>query len=224
MWLPGPRTTSNLIGVEMTENPKLYAKGLDHVVLTCSDMAKTVEFYHNKLGFPVLHTIEYKDPQGKLTAQHWFFGVNDPGNRNAHIAFFCFANGYQSLKNDGKLEGEKPVNPYARPVGAMMHFNLRVDAQDLRKQAERCNELGIPYRQVTRYASEKSEGHLGGILIQGMRGVTTRNEYHEPEEGWLMNSVYVIDPDGVEVEFNSWSPEWDKWPNNHAPRIGREPI
>lgn len=205
----------------MGEEKKLYARGLDHVVLTCSDMAETVDFYHNKLGFPVLHTIEYKDSQGKLTAQHWYFGVNDPANPNAHIAYFCFADGYQSLENNGKLEGPKPANPFARPIGQMMHFNLRTDPQDLPKQAARLDELGIPYRHVTRYASDESAGHRGGILIQGMRGITTHNEYHVPEQGWLMNSIYVIDPDGVELEFNSWSPEWDNWPNNHVPQIGR---
>lgn len=208
----------------MSDAPRIFAKGIDHVVFTCADMARTVEFYSGKLGFPVLHTIEYKDPEGKLTAQHWFFGVNDASNHNAHLAFFAFADGYQSLENNGEVAGEKPANRYARPVGKMMHVNLRVDARDMRAQAERFEELGIPYRHVTRSPSEISQGHLGGIEIQGMSGVTTQNSYHEPEDGWLMNSIYIHDPDGIEIEFNCWSADWDNWPNHHTPKIGYNAI
>jgi hypothetical protein len=103
-----------------------------------------------------------------------------------------------------------------------MHFNLRMDPSDLRGAAGRLTAMGVPYRHVSRYASAKSEGHLGGILIEGMRGITSRNEYHEPEAGWLMNSVYVIDPDGIEVEFNSWAPEWGSWRNDHV--AAAEPV
>lgn len=208
----------------MSEHSVFKFRGIDHVVFTSGDMEKTVDFYHRKLGMPVLHTIEYKDPQGNLTAQHWFFGVGDPTNPHAHIAFFCFANGYQMQENDGKVELKKPANPFARPVGAAMHVNLRLDFENLRRCCERLTELGIPYRHVTRYPSDTSEGHLGGILVQGMRGTTTRNEYHEPEDGWLMTSVYVFDPDGIEVEFNAWGRDWAEWTNQHTPKIGRQPI
>lgn len=208
----------------MSDSAKIFAKGIDHVVFTCADMARTVEFYNGKLGFPVLHTIEYKDPEGNLTAQHWFFGVNDPNNRNAHIAFFAFANGYQSLENNGEVAPVKPANRFARPIAKLMHFNLRVDAKDMRAQAERMEELGIPYRQVTRFPSDVSAGHLGGIEIQGMAGTTTHNSYHEPEENWLMNSIYIHDPDGIEVEFNAWAESWDNWRNDHEAKIGYDPI
>lgn len=204
----------------MKNGKALLTKGLDHVVFTCADMARTVEFYNGKLGFPVLHTIEYHDPEGNLTAQHWYFGVGDPNNRNAHIAFFCFADGYQTLADNGMKALATPTNRFARPVGQLMHFNLRVDAEDLPQQAAMLSAAGIRYRHVTRYPSERSEGHLDGIEIQGMRGITTYNEFHEPEEGWLMNSLYCFDPDGIEVEFNAWSPEWDDWRNDHTPKVG----
>lgn len=201
----------------MSNDPAFNFKGIDHVVLTSSDMKRTVDFYHGILGMPVLHTIEYHNDEGDLVAQHWFFGVGDPTNPNAHIAFFYYPKGYQTLPGDEAATPTKPSNPFARPCGQMMHLNLRSDPAGLRRAAEKLTELGVPYRHVTRYPSDVSEGHLGGIRIEGMRGITSRNSYHEPEEGWLMNSVYVIDPDGIEVEFNSWAPEWDNWRNDHVP-------
>lgn len=139
----------------MSGNPVFDFKEPDHVALTCSDMKQTVDFYHGKLGMPVLH------------------------------------------------------------------LNLRVVPENLRPYAEKLTALGLPYRHVTRYHAHDSEKQATGLVTQGMRGITSLNEYHEPEEGWLMNSIYVFDPDGIEVEFNSWSPEWRGWRNDHVPRIGQ---
>lgn len=205
----------------MSGNPVFDFKGLDHVALTCSDMKQTVDFYHGKLGMPVLHTIEYFDDDGALLGQHWFFGVGDESNPDAHIAFFCWKDGYQTLTKEDIFTGKKPPNRFARPIGGMLHLNLRVVPENLRPYAEKLTALGLPYRHVTRYHAHDSEKQATGLVTQGMRGITSLNEYHEPEEGWLMNSIYVFDPDGIEVEFNSWSPEWRGWRNDHVPRIGQ---
>ncbi|MBB1628340.1 VOC family protein [Achromobacter sp. UMC71] len=200
----------------MNENKVFNFNGIDHIALTCSDMKKTVDFYHGKLGMPVLHTIEYFDEKQELLGQHWFFGVTDKSNPDAHIAFFWWKNGYQTLPAAEKAEGKKPPNPFARPIGGMLHLNLRVAPEDLPVYAAKLTELGLPYRQVTRYRNDDAaQKQATGLVTEGMRGTTTRDEYHQPEEGWLMNSIYVFDPDGNEVEFNSWSPEWRGWRNDH---------
>lgn len=202
----------------MSKNPIFEFRGLDHVALTCSDMKRTVDFYHGKLGMPVLHTIEYFDEAEALLAQHWFFGVGDPNNPDAHIAFFWWKDGYQSLSKDEISSGKKPKNRFARPVGGMLHLNLRVSPEHLRPYAEKLTKMGLPFRHVTRYNVEPSEQKRSAFTTAGMRGITSMNEYHEPEEGWLMNSVYVFDPDGIEVEFNSWAPGWRDWRNDHIPQ------
>lgn len=206
----------------MTPNPVFDFKGLDHVALTCSDMQKTVDFYHGKLGMPVLHTIEYFDDDGGLLGQHWFFGVSDAGNPDAHIAFFWWKDGYQTLSKEQRETGIKPANRFARPIGGMLHLNLRVDPENLKAYAEKLTELGLPYRQVTRYNTTVLEKQATGLVTEGMRGITTRDTYHEPEADWLMNSVYVHDPDGIEVEFNSWAPSWRAWRNDHVARSNAE--
>lgn len=103
----------------------------------------------------------------------------------------------------------------------MIHINFRVDAENLRDYAEKLSEMGVPYRHVTRYATDKSEMQATGIVNVGMRGLSSANRYHEPDPDWLMNSVYVFDPDGIEVEFNAWAPAWRNWPANHVPRTNR---
>jgi catechol 2,3-dioxygenase-like lactoylglutathione lyase family enzyme len=202
----------------MNKNPIFDFTGLDHVALTCSDMKRTVDFYHGKLGMPVLHTIEYFDEAGGLLGQHWFFGVGDPTNPDAHIAFFWWKDGYQSLSKDEVSSGKKPKNRFARPIGGMLHLNLRVLPENMRPYAEKLTKIGLPFRHVTRYNSERSEKQGAGLVTRGMRGITSMNEYHEPQEGWLMNSIYVFDPDGIEVEFNTWAPSWRDWRNDHVPQ------
>ena len=43
----------------MPPTTKIEFLGLDHVALGCSDMQRTVDFYHGLLGMPILHTLEY---------------------------------------------------------------------------------------------------------------------------------------------------------------------
>ncbi len=51
-------------------------RGVHHLALVCKDMARTVDFYCNVLGLPLVKTIELPDGLG----QHFFF---DMGNGNA---------------------------------------------------------------------------------------------------------------------------------------------
>ena len=194
----------------MQTNPKFQFKGLDHVALTCSDMARTVDFYHHKLGMPVLHTIEYFHANGERMGQHWFFGVGDPSNPDAHIAFFWWKDGYQTLSKEELSTGKKPLNPNATPVGGMLHLNMRVDHARMPEYAKKLTAEGIKYRQVTRYPDNANP--------QGMSGITSWNEYVPPKEGCLMDSIYFFDPDGIHIEFNAWLPAWRGWRNDHIPQ------
>ena len=57
-------------------------RGINHLALVCSDMARTVDFYTNVLGMPLVKTIELPAGMG----QHFFF---DCGGGDA-LAFFWF--------------------------------------------------------------------------------------------------------------------------------------
>lgn len=185
-------------------------KGLDHVALVVKDMKATVDFYHGVLGMPVLHTLEYFDDAGELTGQHWFFGVGDPCNPDAHIAAFWWKDGYQTLPDDANPVTAKPKNPRATPIGSMLHLNLRVDPEKIAAYCDKLTDLEIPFRHSARYADPEKPGVL--------RAVNSFDKYVEPENGALMSSVYVDDPSGIQVEFNSWLAGWAGWPNNSVAR------
>jgi catechol 2,3-dioxygenase-like lactoylglutathione lyase family enzyme len=190
----------------MTTNTKFGFKGLDHVALIVSDMEETVDFYHHKLGMPILHTLEYFNADDELEGQHWFFGVGDPSNPDAHIAMFWWKDGYQTLPQDVVTPSAKPANRRAAPVGTILHFNLRVDADRIEEYCNRLSEMDIPFRHAIRYFDPKRP--------HAMRAVEAFDKYIPEEEGALMTSVYVTDPSGNQVEFNAWLPGWESWPND----------
>ena len=64
-------------------NTEFELGGINHVALVCSDMAKTVDFYSNILGMPLIKSLDLPDGAG----QHFFF---DAGNGDC-VAFFWFA-------------------------------------------------------------------------------------------------------------------------------------
>jgi len=193
----------------MPVNTKFEFQGLDHVALGCSDMRRTVEFYNGTLGMPILHTLEYleKDGQGNSVpmGQHFFFGVGGE-NPNAHIAFFYWKNGYQTLPPDPTADVVPPgVSPRAIKIGGINHLNLRVAQDKIEEYCKRLGADGIQYKHVTRYGKPE------------WTEVKTINGYTPPKPNCLMDSLYFDDPDGIHLEVNAWLPEWDEWRNDHEP-------
>jgi catechol 2,3-dioxygenase-like lactoylglutathione lyase family enzyme len=182
--------------------------GLDHVALGCSDMKRTVDFYHGVLGMPILHTLEYMGDDGSGNqvpmGQHFFFGVGGE-NHNAHLAFFYWRHGYHpeggNITPDVRPEG---VAPRAFKPGSVGHINLRVASERIPEYCDLLLRAGIPFKHTTRYTDP-------------WREVTTVNAYAAPQNGCLMDSVYFDDPDGLHLEFNAWMPAWDDWRNDDEP-------
>ncbi len=63
-------------------NREFELGGINHVALVCSDMARTVDFYTNILGMPLIKSLDLPGGMG----QHFFF---DAGNGDC-VAFFWF--------------------------------------------------------------------------------------------------------------------------------------
>ena len=61
-------------------NTEFALSGVNHVALVCSDMARTVDFYSNVLGMPLIKALDLPGGMG----QHFFF---DAGNGDC-VAFF----------------------------------------------------------------------------------------------------------------------------------------
>src|SRR5437870_13235750 len=65
------------------ERPRSTARGVHHMALICGDVERTIQFYQELLGFPLVEMMENRDYKGST---HLFFDI---GNDNL-LAFFDF--------------------------------------------------------------------------------------------------------------------------------------
>src|SRR3984893_2651579 len=97
-------------------NTEFELGGINHVALVCSDMARTVDFYTNTLGMPLIKSLDLPGGQG----QHFFF---DAGNGDC-VAFFWFADAADrvpGISSPGAIPGIRGV---PRAVRTMKHLAL----------------------------------------------------------------------------------------------------
>jgi len=197
---------SNNTTFDFERNTKFEFQGLDHVALTVRDMKVTTDFYHHKLGMPILHTLEYENDKGEVIGQHYFFGV---GDKDSHLALFWWRDGYQTMPDDFVPEAPKATNVRASPIGKLMHFNLRVDAGRIEEYCKKLAAEDIEFKHTVRYQDPERPNLM---TIE-----ETQNGYTEVRDGALMSSVYFSDPDGIMIEFNAWMPAWGLWPRDAVP-------
>ena len=160
-----------------TERPFAF-QGVHHLALVCSDMARTVDFYTNVLGMPLVKTIELPAGMG----QHFFFDI---GGGDC-LAFFWFP--------DGPGPAPGVASPAARPdtgdletaVGSMNHVAFQVADDQIEGYRDRLLAAGVACSKVV--AHDDSEW-------------TVAEEMHP---GVYLRSVYFQDPDGILLELCSW--------------------
>ena len=171
--------------------PKLNLQGVSHLALVCSDMARTVDFYTNVLGLPLIKTIELPAGMG----QHFFFDI---GNGDS-LAFFWFP--------DAPPAAPGIAAPVARPdngdltsaVGSMNHIALQVEPDDIEAYRELLVARGVACSEVVNH--DDSEW-------------TVSEEMHP---GVFVRSVYFQDPDGILLELAAWTRVLDESDVRHVP-------
>jgi len=153
-------------------------EGIHHLALVCSDMARTVDFYTNVLGMPLVKTVELPAGMG----QHFFFDIGG----GDHLAFFWFP--------DGPGPAPGVASPAARPdngdltsaVASMNHVAFHVADDRIEEYRERLVAAGVDCSDVV--AHDDSEWTVA--------------EHMHP--GVYLRSVYFQDPDGILLELSSW--------------------
>jgi catechol 2,3-dioxygenase-like lactoylglutathione lyase family enzyme len=163
----------------MGTNSTFELSGINHLALVCKDMARTVDFYTNVLGMPLVKTIDL--PMGM--GQHFFF---DCGGGDC-VAFFWFPNAPEAAPGVSSAATLPGKGDLATAHGSMNHlaFNVPVDKFDeyvLKLQAS-----GVEVSDVSNH--DDSEW-------------TVSKELHE---GVYIRSVYFFDPDGILLEFACWT-------------------
>jgi catechol 2,3-dioxygenase-like lactoylglutathione lyase family enzyme len=106
------------------DRPASSARGVHHVALICSDVERTVRFYHDLLEFPLTEIFENRDYKG---SNHFFFDI---GNGNL-LAFF-------------DLPG-LDLGPYAEVLGGLHHIAISVEPERWNHLRAKLDAAGVEY-------------------------------------------------------------------------------
>jgi catechol 2,3-dioxygenase-like lactoylglutathione lyase family enzyme len=110
----------------------MASTSLHHIALACKDPIETHRFYHEALGFPLVHTESQQGPKGERVT-HFFYDLGD----GSLLAFF-------DLHGAGEPDGFDPAisTGLGLPVW-VNHFAMRRDVAQLSAIKERLSGLGI---------------------------------------------------------------------------------
>lgn len=174
----------------MTKNTEFEFGGINHIALVCKDMAKTVDFYTNVLGMPLIKTLEI--PGG---AQHFFF---DCGNGDS-VAFFWFPDAPAAAPGIASAGAMPGTGRLQSAHGSMNHLAFDVAPDKFDDYVERLRDKGVDVSVVLNHDDSES---------------TIAKELHD---GVFVRSVYFHDPDGILLEFAAWTKTFGPEDALHAP-------
>lgn len=107
-----------------SERPASPGSGIHHAALICSDVERTIRFYQDLLGFPLVELVENRDYRG---SSHLFFDV---GNRTL-LGFFDFPG--------------LGLGPGVESIGSVQHIAISASKERWDGIRARLDEAGIPY-------------------------------------------------------------------------------
>ncbi|RVT94197.1 VOC family protein [Sphingomonas crocodyli] len=162
-------------------NPIFDIRGVNHLALVCKDMAKTVEFYRDILGMPLTKTIDFPEGRG----QHFFFDI---GNGDS-LAFFWFPDAPEATPGVAAPAFLPTRGPFKSGHGSMNHIAFNVPAEKFDEYYERLQERGVEVTQVLNHDDSPKQSSA------------------DMHPGVFVRSVYFFDPDGICLEFASWTAE-----------------
>jgi catechol 2,3-dioxygenase-like lactoylglutathione lyase family enzyme len=166
-------------------------RGVNHLALVCRDMERTVDFYTNVLGMPLVKTIELPAGMG----QHFFF---DCGGGDC-LAFFWFPNAPDGVPGISAPAARPDLGDLTSAIGSMNHVAFDVAPEKIEEYRDRLIAAGVDCTEIANH--DDSEW---GISDQMHSGVYVR-------------SVYFQDPDGILLEFACWMREFTLSDVAHSP-------
>jgi catechol 2,3-dioxygenase-like lactoylglutathione lyase family enzyme len=160
-------------------NEKFELRGINHLALVCKDMARTVDFYTNVLGMPMVKTIEL--PMGM--GQHFFF---DAGGGDC-VAFFWFPNAPEAAPGVASAAVLPGKGDLATAHASMNHVAFDVPPERFEEYVDKLKAAGVEVSEISNH--DDSEW-------------TVSKEMHD---GVYIRSAYFFDPDGILLEFACWT-------------------
>jgi catechol 2,3-dioxygenase-like lactoylglutathione lyase family enzyme len=166
-------------------------RGINHLALVCSDMARTVDFYSGILGFPLIKTVELPGGMG----QHFFFDIGMP----CSLAFFWFPNAPEPAPGIAHppLPGD-PRGPISA-IASMNHVAFDVAPEKIEELRDRLVAAGVKCTPIINHDD------------------SPRGASREMHEGVFVRSVYFRDPDDISLELAAWTKVLDESDVRHAP-------
>ena len=181
------------------QNTEFELQGINHLALVCRDMARTVEFYTEVLGMPLVKTIELPFGMG----QHFFFDV---GNGDC-LAFFWFPDAPEPAPGVAAPRTVPSGGELVTAIGSMNHVAFNVPADRIDQYLDKLRAKGIEAADIMNHDDSEF-------------GVSK-----EPHEGTFVRSIYFFDPDGILLEFAAWTRPLGDGDVRHAPaRAVRPPV
>ncbi|AQT78346.1 glyoxalase [Mycolicibacterium litorale] len=177
-------------------NPEFELGGINHVALVCSDMQRTVDFYSNVLGMPLIKSIDLPDGLG----QHFFF---DAGNGDC-VAFFWFADAPDGEAGNTLPAALPGLGSIVSAVGSMNHLAFHVPAEKFDEYRRRLKEKGVRVGPVLNHDDSPSQ-----VAADFRPGVYVR-------------SFYFTDPDGIVLEFACWTRDFTDEEATIAPKTAAD--
>ena len=167
-------------------------RGLNHLALVCRDMARTVDFYTNVLGFPLVKTVEL--PLG--LGQHFFFDID--GGHGQTLAFFWYPDPPDGV--DGVSHSSTDPNKFgASAVSSMNHVAFDVAPEEIEELRERLIAAGVAASPIVNH----DDSEYGASK--------------DVHPGVFVRSVYFRDPDDISLELAAWTKVFDESDVRHAP-------
>jgi len=173
------------------ENKEFEIRGINHLALVCRDMAKTVDFYTNVLGMPLVRTIDLPGGSG----QHFFFDI---GNGDS-LAFFWFPNAPDAAPGIAAPEALIGRGSSTSAHGSMNHVAFDVPAEKIEEYRERLIAKGVEVTVI--FNHDNSPAQVSPEMTDDV----------------FVRSIYFFDPDGILLEFASWTRESAPDDVTHAP-------
>jgi catechol 2,3-dioxygenase-like lactoylglutathione lyase family enzyme len=163
------------------KNKVFDLRGINHLALVCKDMARTVDFYSNVLGMPLIKTIDLPGGMG----QHFFFDI---GNGDS-LAFFWFPNAPETAPGLSSAKNLPGGGTIVSGHGSMNHVALDVPPEKIDEYCEKLVARGVKVTRVVNH--DDSERQASPTITPST----------------FVRSIYFFDPDGVCLEFAAWTRE-----------------
>ena len=177
-------------------NREFALSGINHVALVCSDMARTVDFYSNTLGMPLIKALDLPGGVG----QHFFF---DAGNGDC-VAFFWFRDAPDAAPGVSAPAHLPGIGDIVSAVCSMNHLSFHVPPEKFDEYRQRLKGKGVK---------------VGPVLNHDDSEMQVTRELHP---GVYVRWFYFHDPDGVVLEFACWTKEFEDSDAKTPPRTAAD--